>query len=388
MPADVVTGSRTKRVHPRRGGTLAIVALAVAMIIAACADGEEAETEAVATDDSGEIEEGADTSDEAEEGADTSESGPEVITVAEGWDTEVNESLTGPLRLAHSRGAPYAAKIVMRELGIVEQKFPNMDVEWYDIFTTADMRDAMLAGELEFGICSTPAFLQSWERGVEWKALATTGGLDYRLMVAEDGPDSVSELVGTDIMLSPGPGTAQYDLTRLLLAAEGEDPSALDSNWVSLPHPDAYQAVTTGQLGGHFATAEFVLRLQDDGFKAIGQAGDVLEGIVGTCVTTLDSTVEERPEVAKAYADLIHESTEWINNNPEAYAQVMSDNSGGEVEPELFLQLVEEGLVEYRTTDAGFGEMADALTVLGEMNRSYQGPEDFHAFPESAGSNW
>lgn len=312
----------------------------------------------------------------------------QTVKVADDYTTQVYPQVTGTYHFAHGFGIIYAPMPITRELGVIEKKFPNAKIVWQNIFTTAQQRDAMLAGKLHFGSCTPGPYLQSWDKGVDWKWVQVTSGFDAYLMVRTDGPNSLLDFVGTTKKLSPGPNTAQYFAAQEMLRQAGKDIKALDRNWVNLPHPDAMQALVAGQLDGHWATADFALRLQEMGMKKIATFRAIYGSLyaVGACAFT--KTIEEMPEITKGYAEALRETAAWMKRHPDRAAEMMSKSVQGKLSPADFQRYMASDMYATSTSNADLRGQAKSMADLGVIKRVPKGPEDFYAFPGEAGQKW
>lgn len=312
----------------------------------------------------------------------------QTVRVAEDYEITPDPSVTGTFQFAHGFGLIYAPMPITRELGVMEKKFPNAKIEWQNIFTTAQQRDSMLAGRLHFGSCTPGPYLQAWDRGVDWKWVQVTSGFDGYLMVRPDGPNSILEFVGTQRRLSPGPNTAQYFAAQEALRREGRDPKALDRNWVNLPHPDAMQALIGGQLDGHWATADFALRLGEQGMKRIASFRDIYGSLYAVGACALTSTVQQHPAVTAGYAEALRQTAAWMKKHPGKAAEMMSRSVQGKVSPADFARYMSSDLYATYTEDADLRGQAQSMREIGAMKRVPKGVEDFYVYPDRAGSKW
>lgn len=310
------------------------------------------------------------------------------VTVSDGYEVTVDPSLTGTYVFAHGFGLIYAPMAVTRELGVMEKMFPNAKIEWQNIFTTAQQRDAMLAGRLQFGSCTPGPYLQSWDRGVDWKWVQVTSGFDAYLMVQKDGPNSLTDFIGTSMKISPGPNTAQYFAAQELLRKSGKNVKALDHNWVNLPHPDAMQALIAKQLDGHWATADFAIRLVDKGFKRIASFREIYGSLYAVGACALTKTQQEHPKLVAAYAAALRQTADWMKKYPDKAAEMMSKSVGGKVSPSDFKHYMDSDLYATYTKDADLKKQAESMRALGVISKTPKGPADFYFFPDQAGTKW
>lgn len=317
-----------------------------------------------------------------------STSAAKSVEVAEGLTIDVHESVKGSYQFAHGFGLIYGPMPVARTIGIVEKMFPNAEIQWQNIFTTAQQRDAMLSGNLHFGSCTPGPFLQAWDRGVDWRWLQTTSGFDGYLMVRSDGPNKVEDFIGTQLRMSPGPNTAQYFSVQEYLKQAGKDVKSLDRNWANLPHPDAMQALIAGQLDGHFATGDFALRLQDSGMKKITSIGEIYGSLYSVGACALEKTIKEHPEVAKGYAEALRKIVDWMNKNPKLAAEAMSKSTGGKETAANFEKYMQSAVYKSMDKDANLKGFAESLNALGAIKKLPKSAADVYAFPELAGEKW
>jgi ABC-type nitrate/sulfonate/bicarbonate transport system substrate-binding protein len=311
-----------------------------------------------------------------------------TVEIAKGLSVETYPNVTGNFQFAHGFGLIYGAMPVARQLGVVEKMFPNAKISWQNIFTTAQQRDAMLAGRLHFGSCTPGPYLQAWDKGVDWKWLQTTSGFDGYLMVRKDGPNSLIDFIGTTKKLSPGPNTAQYFTAQEILRRAGKDVKSLDRNWANLPHPDAMQALIANQLDGHFATADFAIRLEEMGMKKIATFKETWGTLYAVGACALTKTVEEFPDVAKGYALALRKTSEWMQANPQDAAEMLSRSTGSKVSAAEFVKYLASPTYANYTTGAALKTQAAAMQAFGAISRLPKGPEDFYAYPAEAGAKW
>ncbi|MGE0749000.1 MAG: ABC transporter substrate-binding protein [Variibacter sp.] len=310
------------------------------------------------------------------------------VKIADDYEITVDPSVKGDFAFAHGFGLIYAPMPITRELGVLEKMFPNAKIQWQNIFTTAQQRDAMLAGRLHFGSCTPGPYLQAWDRGVDWKWVQVTSGFDGYLMVRPDGPKSLLDFIGTQMKISPGPNTAQYFAAQEYLLQNKKDPKALNRNWVNLPHPDAMQALIAKQLDGHWATADFALRLQAQGMKRIASFRDIFGSLYAVGACALSATIKEHPVLARGYAQALRQTAAWMKKHPDQAAEMMSKSVQGKVSAADFKGYMASDLYATYTEDADLRGQAKSMRTLGAIKKEPKGPEDFYAFPDQAGKKW
>ncbi|GAA2588165.1 ABC transporter substrate-binding protein [Dactylosporangium fulvum] len=313
-----------------------------------------------------------------------------TITVAKGFDVEVDPRIKGDIRIAHGFGLLYSPVMVLRQMKVLEKKYPNAKIQYFDILTTPQQRDAMLSRTLDFGTATPGPFLQARQAGVQLKMVQVFAGWDGALMVKEGGPSSVLDFIGTTKKISPSLNTAQYNAIQMALKKAGKDPHALDKNFVNLPHPEAIQALMTGSLDAAFLTTDYVMQLEaKGGFKRILSLRETLGGdYYPVGAMALEKTIKEKPELTNAYAVTLRQAVEWITQYPDEAAKVLSEASDGKVSPEEQARYLKSDLLTLRTTNAGFRRQAEILVDLGELKEAPRDPAEIYAYKDQAGENW
>lgn len=311
-----------------------------------------------------------------------------TVEVADGLVLPVYEDVTGDFQFAHGFGLIYGAMPVIEQLGGVEKMFPNATVTWRDIFTTAQQRDAMLSGALDFGSCTAGPYLIGWDRGVDWKVLQITGGWDAYLMVKPGGPEKIEDFIGTKMKMSPGPGTSQYFAVQEYLAQHGIDPKALDSNWVNLPHPAAMQAEVADQLTGHYTHSNYALAELAKGWNKIASFSGVYGGMVSVGACTMASTMRDHPQVASGYAKALRKVTAWMKTHSAAAGKAMSEWADGAASPEQFAKWLQSPIFELKTKNGNIRAVAESLHDLGVISKVPDSAADIYVYPDMAGSKW
>jgi ABC-type nitrate/sulfonate/bicarbonate transport system substrate-binding protein len=218
--------------------------------------------------------------------------------------------------------------------------------------------------------------------------LQTTGGFDGYLMTRPDGPKSITDFIGSQMKLSPGPNTAQYFTVQEALRKAGKDVKSLDRNWANLPHPDAMQALVGKQLDGHFATADFALRLQEMGMKKVLSIKETWGSYYGVGACTLAKIVKDNPDMARGYAQALKKTVEWMNANPDKAAEMLSKSVDNKVPAAEFVKYLKSGMFQSYTADADLHTQAKAMKEFGAITKLPKDAKDFYAYPAEAGAKW
>jgi ABC-type nitrate/sulfonate/bicarbonate transport system substrate-binding protein len=323
---------------------------------------------------------------------------PETIEVAPGLTVTSDHSLTGRLRNGQNsfKNSPTPLHI-LRQTQMLEQMFPNVQVEWRDIFTSMATRDALLSGEIEFTYSTTPVFIQGWSRGAPYKALTPLSRFDGWLMVRPDGPADITEFIGTQLKISPGPGTTPYYAAKALLSEAGADMNALEQNWITLEPSQSSQLLTTDnaqELGAQWDTDRWSVVNRDNGMRNIASFSEAFGFPVATVGVALSDWAESNEPLARAVADAVRDAVTWMRDDPDAAAAELANfaaqSGSNDASPEQYSELFANQLLEPINADAGIRILEQLFQRLDlvEGDLSPEEVEDYYIFPEYAGEQW
>ncbi|OLT14831.1 hypothetical protein BJF78_17520 [Pseudonocardia sp. CNS-139] len=320
------------------------------------------------------------------------------MQVAPGLTVTSDPSVTGRLRIGHNTLNNASSPLhVVRHTRMLEQLYPNVEVEWRDIFTSTQTRDTLLAREIDMTYSTTPVFVQGWSRGVPYKILTPLSRFDGWLMVRPDGPADITGFVGSGMKISPGPGTTPYYAAKALLSRAGADIDALEQSWVVLEPAQSAQLLATGspqELGGQWDTDRWSVLNRDAGMRRIASFSDAFGMPVATVAITLTDWAETNPALATAVAGALRTAITWMRDNPgpaaEQLAAFTRAAGNDDAEPAHYVELFEAGLLEPITADAGIAELERLFQGLDlvEGDGTPAGPADYYTFPEHAGTRW
>ncbi len=161
------------------------------------------------------------------------------------------------LVIATQPGLGYAPLIVVKQQRWLEEAVPGLQVDWRVISSSIAIREAMLAGEVQVGCGSVAPFLVGRDRGFRTRLVSALNTVDLWLLTNDARIRSVRDLKPTDKVAVVGADTNQAFLVRKAAQQAFGDARALDPAMLSMPHPDALQALLTGQVAAYAGAPPF-----------------------------------------------------------------------------------------------------------------------------------
>jgi len=279
------------------------------------------------------------------------------------------------MAIAYQPGIGYAQLLIMKQEGWLEEDLPETEISWEQLSSGSAIRDGMLAGDIQVGSGGVGPFLVGYSAGVDWKLLSALNEMDLWLMVMDERYQSLEDF-GDGSIAMPAPDSIQSVVLRKGAQERLGDATALDSNIVSLSHPDGLQALLSGQIAGHLTSPPFQFQEQDEGARAILKSFDLFGPHTFNSVFVRQDYHDDNPEAMEALYSNIQEATELIQNDPDQAAEILSEESGGEVSAEEFRRFITEDGVAYTTEPKAFIEFAEFMQEIGLIDEAPESQEE------------
>ena len=91
----------------------------------------------------------------------------------------------GKLTIAYQPGLGYAPLILMKQLRVIEKRYPGTQVEWKVLASGTPITNGVIAGDIQIGAVGVGPMLVGWARGVNWKMIAPLNEGDLWLMAKD-----------------------------------------------------------------------------------------------------------------------------------------------------------------------------------------------------------
>lgn len=162
-------------------------------------------------------------------------------------------------RIALQFGLAYTPLAVVRMRGLVEDRLPDVEVEWIQLGNAAAIREAMLAGRLDVGFMGIPPFLIGADRGMPWKLFTGLCEAPLALVTRNPALRTLADFTPEHRIAVPQPGSIQHILLSMAAERDLGDPTRFDNQLLTLAHPDAMTALLAGSgVSAHFAPPPYV----------------------------------------------------------------------------------------------------------------------------------
>lgn len=247
--------------------------------------------------------------------------------------TKNNEqnSVDNRLVIAEQYGLAYAPVQLIKELKLLENSNPELEVEWKQLSNTAAIRESMLAGEVDIAFMAIPPFLIAKDKGMEWKIISGLSQTPLALMSNREYINSLADFKAEDKIALPQPGSIQHILLSMAAKKKFGDPKKFDNRLITLNHPDAMNALLAGkEVAAHFASPPYLfLESKEAGIKDIltGQDafGKEFTFIVGVSTQEFYKNNSLKYQL---FEEALTAVLDKFKNGPLLTAELLADNYG------------------------------------------------------------
>ncbi len=267
------------------------------------------------------------------------------------------------LRIAYQYGLAYFPLLIMKEKGLIEKHYPNCNVEWTQLNSGGAICEALTSGNLEAGAVGTGPAIINTMAGAPFKIYSSLTSQPIQLMSKETGGISLADIKPEDKIALVNIGSIQH----IALAMEAErqlgDAHALDTNILSMAHPDGMSALLSGSVKYHLTSPPYIAKEIIEGISMVNSMEEVWPvGTTFVAAVASNKLYENEPELYKALCDATQEAIDYINNNQAEVAELLCKNEG--VEKEVLLEWLQDQTCIYSS------ELNNVMNIAEFMGRA------------------
>jgi len=231
------------------------------------------------------------------------------------------------ISIAEQYGLAYAPLQIMKEKKLLEKNLPGIEVSWSQLGNTSAIREAMLANKLDVGFMALPPFLIGWSNGMDWKIASALSSSPVGLVTNSENIKSIKDFTEKDRIAVPQPGSVQHILLSMAAEKEFGDSHKLDNKLVTMAHPDGMNALLSKKdVTAHFTSPPYLFEELENkamkeiltGEEALGSEFTFIAGV------TTKKFHDNNPEIYSAFVKALHESMDFITNNPKEASKILA----------------------------------------------------------------
>lgn len=297
----------------------------------------------------------------------------------------------GQIAIAEQHGVSYLPLMVIRDRDLLAKHGAEQGIEieasWSQLGGGGAVNDALLSGSVNIATAGVGPLLTIWDRtkgsanvkgivaGAQFPAFLLSNNPKVRTL-ADFGPDDRIALptVGVSVQAR----TLQYAVAKKW----GNDQfDKLDNLTVTLPHPEATQALVSGSgtVNAHFSNSPFQeLALRTEGVHKVTDSFEVFGGpTTSLIVYTTEEWRAENPRTYAAFLGAFLEASEWIAAHPEEAADTFLRVSKSDLDRELILSILTDEKYSFDPVPRNTLPMASFMHEVGALKNRPESWKDY-----------
>lgn len=260
-----------------------------------------------------------------------------LLVVVMAFATASARAEVDEITVAEQYGVAILPLMVMERNGLAEKHaraagLPGLKVNWVQVAGPSAMNDGLISGAVQFAAQGAPSLITLWDktrRNGAVKGVAAITTYPLYLITRNPAVQSIRDFTAADKIAVPSIKISTQAIMLQIAAAaawgEGEY-GRLDPFTISLSHPDAMAALTSGTAGvnAHFTSSPFYEQeIKQPGTRLLLTNYDILGGPATALVLTASSRFRDaNPRVYRAVYDGLAEAMEVINADKPAAARL------------------------------------------------------------------
>src|SRR5207248_232965 len=249
------------------------------------------------------------------------------ITAARAEMAEIN--------VAQQYGISYLPLMLMEEKKLIEKhaKAAGVDVKvgWAKFAGGNVMNDALLSGSLQFASGGVGPLVTLWARtrgNLDVRGVAALNSMPLHLVTRNPNVKTIKDFRDSDRIALPAVKVSVQAVLLQMAAEQAFGPgqqNRLDALTVTMAHPDAMQALLSGQseIDAHFGSPPFQYQeIAKGGTHVVLNSYDVLGGpATFNVVWTTTKFRNDNPKLYEAFVKALDEAIAEINRDKRAAAE-------------------------------------------------------------------
>jgi NitT/TauT family transport system substrate-binding protein len=302
--------------------------------------------------------------------------------------------------LGKQYGLPFLPQMVMEAQRLVEKHatergINKIEVVWQTMGGPGALNDGLLSGQIQFVNVATPSLATLWDKTAgtpqEVRAVCAVQSMPYVLVTRNPAVKTIADFTANDRIAVPTVKISGQALALEMAAAQlwGMDHyERLDPLTITLSHPDAVQAVLSGQsVNSHFTVAPFhYYELAVPGIHTVlksyaATGGKHTNGIQMTTKRFHDSS----PAICAAVLAAHEEANAFIRAQPREAAQIyatLAHEKRSSVDE--LVKMITDPDIDYTTTPVNVMKFVGFMHKIGRIKRMPDSWKDLF-FPEAHG---
>lgn len=263
-----------------------------------------------------------------------------------------------------------ASSQIMQEKKILEKYLPEgVSVEWTQIATGPDLRDAIISRNLDIADFSMMTYILGVENNLPLTMLSFSGSTPVYIYSNEEGINQLSDFKDNSRISITNKSTNLHIAFLAQSNKELGNATAYDNCLVPIPAADALASLetSTDYNGAVFSFPMSIKANRNKNLELITDMTDVInEYSIGDVVAAHSEYFKENSDIIEAFYKAQEEAIDFIVNNPKEASEILANLYG--VEAEEIEQIIDE--MPPTNKVVGYDKQASLLYEAGILTSS------------------
>ena len=229
------------------------------------------------------------------------------------------------------------AELLTKSLGLMEQKYPDVNIKWLSFSSGRDVNTAMASGGIDVGLVGSVPVSTGIAQDLPYQVYfihSVIGDNEALAVTQASGIATMADLPGKTIA-APFGSTTHFSLLSAL-KQEGIDPNN-DLQVIDMQPPDMLAAWKRGDIDGGFVWHPILSdMLEADGSILVSAKQLAESGIVTADLGVVSKDfAAQYPEFVTGYVAALDEAVKFYRDDPKAASEAISTEFGASPEESL-----------------------------------------------------
>jgi len=300
------------------------------------------------------------------------------------------------IKLGKQYGLPFLPQMVMEDRKLIEAHAARLGVEglgvvWQTMGGPGALNDGLLSGSIQFVNVASPSLATLWDKTfgtpLEIRAVCAVQSMPYILTTRNPAVKTIADFSAADRIAVPTVKISGQAMALQMAAAKlwgFEKYDRLDEFTVSMGHPDAMQAVVSGQtVNSHFAVAPFnYYELRLPGIHKVLSSYETDGKHTNGLQVATSAFHKANPKICRAVRAAHEEANAFIKTEPKAAAEIYLKLTRDKTSVDDLVAMITDPDIDYTTTPANLLKHAEFMHKVGRLKRLPASWKDLF-FPEA-----
>jgi NitT/TauT family transport system substrate-binding protein len=300
---------------------------------------------------------------------------------------EVNE-----IKIGKQYGLPYIQFVIMEDGKLIEkharlQGLGDIKVDWATLGGPAQLNDGIISGAIDVAAVGLPNLITMWEKtrtNAKVRAIAGLNFMPLILLTRDPKIKTLKDYTEKDRIAVPSVKISMQAILLEMAASREFGPEnyeKLDGLTVSMGHPDAFTALSSGggEVASHFSSAPFQNRqLKMPGYAQVISSYDIIGPHSVSCIVMTTKFHDGNPKMVAALLGAMKEATAWIKSDKKAAAEAYLRVTKDKMPVEEMIAILNDPTMVITIVPQGADKISEFLSKVGRIKAKPDNWKDYY----------